>query len=422
MNGLLKKIAAITLAATLVTGGALCTAVTASAAGTDSASSAQADESDFKWTTDSNGEVYIYRYNYSLLRKSPDVVIPDTIDGKKVTRMSPTVFTRGCRSVTLPLYLREICDPTDINKITEEARPKDIEYYVLSSVIVPDGNAYFKSKDGVLYSKDMKKLLKLPAATEGTFSIPSTVTDIDPNAFSNCTQVTGLVIPSSVKEISGTLLKNFKSLETLTINNANYTLEDDVLYDKAKTKIIYVLHSKNVRFEIPSTVKTIGDFAFAGSNVPSVVLPEGLTEIGNYAFAECKITSVSIPSSVAEIGGFAFSNSSISTAKIYASVDSLSEGCFWGCESLSSVSFPDGLTEIENTCFMGCSRLYNPVLPSSLQKLGYLVFSNCSSITNMVIPESVKTIEDGTFNNCTKLRSVYFPGNPEFVYTDDSYI
>ena len=65
----------------------------------------------------------------------------------------------------------------------------------------------------------------------------------------------------------------------------------------------------NDTFVMPATIKTIGDYAFAGAKFKPIVLPEGLETIGKSAFAGCpRIREVAIPDTVKTIGDGAFSN------------------------------------------------------------------------------------------------------------------
>ena len=63
---------------------------------------------------------------------------------------------------------------------------------------------------------------------------------------------------------------------------------------------------------IPSSVTSIGNYAFDGcSGLTSITIPNSVTSIGSYAFSNCSgLTSVTIPNSVTEIGACAFSGCS----------------------------------------------------------------------------------------------------------------
>ena len=62
------------------------------------------------------------------------------------------------------------------------------------------------------------------------------------------------------------------------------------------------------RLTIPSGVETIGDYAFSGcESLTSITIPDGVTSIGGYAFSGCEsLESITIPDSVTSIGGYAF--------------------------------------------------------------------------------------------------------------------
>lgn len=140
---------------------------------------------------------------------------------------------------------------------------KDVEYIdetsffyckELKSIEVDEANEFYTSVDGVLYTKDMKKLILYPLKkAEAVYTIPEGVERI----------------------ASGAFYKN----ETLTEVN------------------------------LPSTLKEIGDMAFFKcEKISLVTLPDGLREIGPDAFSYCQgMTPVMyIPDSVKEIGSFAF--------------------------------------------------------------------------------------------------------------------
>lgn len=75
---------------------------------------------------------------------------------------------------------------------------------VLHDINVAKGNANYRSVDGVLYSADGKTLIAFPPGRTGEYVIPSGVEKIAPAAFYNCTQLTSVVIPSTVRILLST--------------------------------------------------------------------------------------------------------------------------------------------------------------------------------------------------------------------------
>ncbi len=77
---------------------------------------------------------------------------------------------------------------------------------------------------------------------------------------------------------------------------------------------------------------------------------------------------------------------------------------FEGCDSLTSISIPEGVKEIRGLAFSGCSGLTSISIPSSVEYIGDYAFSGCSGLTSIDIPEGVTTIGDGAFGGCSSLN------------------
>ena len=71
----------------------------------------------------------------------------------------------------------------------------------LEAIEVSPENRFFRSVDGVLFDKDMTRLVQCPGAKSGIYEIPSSVAEIDPFAFSGCRNLTEIRIPASVTTI-----------------------------------------------------------------------------------------------------------------------------------------------------------------------------------------------------------------------------
>ena len=254
---------------------------------------------------------------------------------------------------------------------------------------------------GVKYSKDGRKLLKAPGELSGTYSvkegtriicnsafwncrslseivIPSSVTSIGDFAFYGCDSLSEIVIPSSVTSIGDWAFFHCSSLKYISIPksvvclNGNpfaywngkleclspyYIYEDDVLFNKDKSKII----------------------SFRNQNVKSYVIPSSVTSIGDSAFYGCRsLSEIVIPSSVTSIG----------------------KGAFSYCRSLSEIFIPSSVTSISKGAFAICDSLSEIVIPSSVTSIGKGAFSYCRSLSEIVIPSSVTSIGDSAFYDC----------------------
>ena len=231
--------------------------------------------------------------------------------------------------------------------------------------------------------------------------IPSSVTSIGDRAFGGCSSLSEIVIPSSVTSIGSgafsvcSLLKNISIPKSVICLNGNpfaewngkleclspkFVYEDNVLFNKDKSRII----------------------SFRNRNVESYVIPSSVTSIGNSAFYNCdSLSEIVIPSSVTSIGNSAFySCDSLSEIVIPSSITSIGDMAFWDCSSLSEIVIPSSVTSIGKGAFWDCDSLYKIVIPSSVTSIGNSAFSGCSSLSEIVIPSSVTSIGRGAFRNC----------------------
>ena len=91
----------------------------------------------------------------------------------------------------------------------------------------------------------------------------------------------------------------------------------------------------------------------------------------------------------------------------YTSNDVIGKCAFKGCSGLTSLTLPDGITEIGSSAFFGCSGLTSLTIPDGVTKIGKYAFSNCSYLTSLTIPSSVNSLGDYAFKNCSSLQSVH---------------
>jgi|GEM_PF-1477192 len=174
--------------------------------------------------------------------------------------------------------------------------------------------------------------------------------------------------------------------------------------------------------EIPSSVTSIGRYAFRGcTGLTSIEIPSSLTSIGHWAFSGCSsLTSIEIPSSVTSIGDCAFNDcAKLTSIEIPSSVTSIGSSTFYGCRRLTSITVPSCVTSIGNSAFYGCYSLTSITLPSSLTSIDESAFYGCTGLTDIEIPSSVTSIGKSAFSGCTSLESVTLPfvGNkPDIPY------
>lgn len=147
-----------------------------------------------------------------------------------------------------------------------------------------------------------------------SITIPESVTKIGNYAFVGCTGFTSFTIPAAVTSIGTGVFSKCTSLASFTVasGNTKFTVNNGVLFNADKTTIVaYPAAKSGTSYTIPSSVKTIYDFAFAASKLTSITIPSGVTAIKSYAFYLCtSLSTLSIPATVTSIGAGVFQNDS----------------------------------------------------------------------------------------------------------------
>ena len=265
----------------------------------------------------------------------------------------------------------------------------------------------FVDEWGVKYSKDGRKLLKVPGELSGAYSvkegtriicnsafwyclslseivIPNSVTSIGDLAFSFCSSLAEVVIPNSVVCINGNPFWYWNGkLECLS---PSFVYENNILFNKDKSRIISFRNQNLTSYVIPNNVTRIGDRAFSFcSSLAEVVIPNSVTRIGDSAFEGCSsLAEVIIPDSITGIGDRAFSF----------------------CSSLAEVIIPNSVTNIGKGAFQLCSSLAEVVIPNSVTRIGDYAFLHCSSLSSIVIPVSVTIIGSYAIAGCNFSNNV----------------
>ena len=343
----------------------------------------------------------------TITEVSPDiygnVVVPSSLGGYSVKTIGPGAFAEcdemisvtipgtvtsigkgafyGCWGlefaylsegvVTLGDYAFEDCEmlvgvelPASLKTIGEGAFSL---CFSLEELYVPESSPYFcTDKDGVLYSKDMTRLVKCPVYLSGDYRIADGTKTIDSFAFDCYEDLTTVYIPAGVTTIQDLAFYDCMGLWAYNVDakNPNYYSDDQgVLYNKAKTKLLRAPQVYLYAYFVPQGVTAIADYAFYKcGEVQSVVLPEGVTTIGLAAFEDCKaLCHIGLPSTLKTISAYAFAS----------------------CEDLPRVAIPSGVTSLPEAAFGWCNNLRYLELPVSVTKIDPYAFYSCESLFNI---------------------------------------
>jgi hypothetical protein len=297
----------------------------------------------------------------------------------------------------------------------------------IASIAVKSSNKCYRSIDGVLFTADEKRLVCYPPKKAGEeYTVPEGVTDIESSAFYGCKSLVAVNIPESVTSIGGSAFEGCTRLKNITV---------------------------------PEGVTVIGGGAFKDcKSIESITVPDGIEVIGSSTFENCKgLLSITIPESVTVIKDRAFAGcgrlSGITVVKEGKKVaprkDEFREGilkdnkyregflvsttsigwyAFEDCESLTSVTVPDGAYSIGSHAFKGCKNLKSIIIPKSVNYIGRDIFEGCVSLEDVYYKGSVfrwKGIEKASLypeavrlnENETKFATKYYHYSDSKIYS-----
>ena len=138
-----------------------------------------------------------------------------------------------------------------------------------------------------------------------TITLPEGLEKIGEATFNYCRALKAINIPASVTDMSY-LGGWYEEMTTITVATGNTVYDSrggcNAVIEIASNTLI----SGCNKTVIPSTVTSIGDFAFNSCVTDSIVIPGSVKTIGKSAFVNCKFTGVGLPASITSIDEAAF--------------------------------------------------------------------------------------------------------------------
>ena len=280
--------------------------------------------------------------------------------------------------------------------------------------------------------------------------LPSSIKKVGADAFKNCTKLAKMElpfvyyeinfytkyeikltgknnifgdVPTQLKEViiyGGTTIpdeafKNFTGLEKITLPSDLESIGDNAFYGCTN---LANLNLTDVN------ITSIGESAFAGSNLNSIILPNTLKTLKANAFENCtRLTDVTIPAGVTGIASGVFMGcSNLKTVYFNATNCQTAGGplhsIFEGCENLTDVVLGKNLLYLPDYLFSGCSFFTNIDLSETkITAIGVSAFENCTELSEIKLPESLKAINSRAFYGCEKLTEFILPSALENIGT-----
>ncbi len=308
---------------------------------------------------------------------------------------------------------------------------KDSAFYgnKLSEFIVDDDNAYFKSIDGVLFSKDETKLIYYPGAKKDeTYSTPSNAKEILSGAISYCTNLKQLILSEGLKSIGLHAISHCDILHNISLPNSLIEISSSNMQDCASLSTIF----------IPKNIQCMGDYLFARSKSLSSIevhrennyfsSQEGVLfdKLGKILilYPASKDPDYIVPQNVTIIAKKSFCNGNQTLKSIIFpdSLEIIEEGAFQSCNLLTSIELPLKLKRIAANAFKYCDRLNitvddrsnnfsfdNGVLFDKDKRVLICYFNNDKQ-SHYIVPEGVNIIGKRAFYN-SNIDTIILPSS-----------
>jgi len=281
----------------------------------------------------------------------------------------------------------------------------------LMEINVAEGNTFFKTVDGLLYSADGALLVCCPASKSDSVTIPNNVTNIGESAFEGCSSLSSIVIPDSVECIgerafcqctaltdvyyAGTQAQwnamDIDSEGNESLTNATIHFNGVIASGQCGDDAMWELDNEGTMFiSGEGETYSIGDdehpWDSIRNEIKKVVVAEGITTVCVGMFCDCNfITQVELPGSLLAIDNYAFEN----------------------CYRLLSVSIPEGTLKIGNYAFSNNYALTEIVIPEGVELIGKYAFTYCGGLKTVTIPSTLETVGVSAFTGCNGLKAVH---------------
>lgn len=341
---------------------------------------------------------------------------------------------QGCSSLTeieIPEGVKSIDYGAflDCNKLTTITLPASLTSFGgavfsglsrLTEIKVADGNNSFKFENGILLSKDGKKMyMALLTLTE--INVPNGVVSIVVDSLSG-SSATKIILPDTVSSnLGGAVFQGMNKLTTIELSSTskNLKLVDGNLYSyDGKRFIKYMGSSKN--FTVPEGVETLVNGCIAKS-MTTLNLPSTLKVIEGWSLTGMSgVNLLNIPASVTTMYTYSFSDDTkLRVAEgnaTYKSIDDVlilnkaGTKVIIASRNATTYNIPNTVTEIGQNAFYWCSKMTSITIPDSVTTIGAEAFYNCSSLKEITIPQSVTSIGADAFVYCGNLTAINIKG------------
>lgn len=315
----------------------------------------------------SGEEYYVCGYDGIL----PDVNVPERFNDLPVVGVLSGAF-----------------NGTIVRKITISASIKEIEGGAfagadkLGAVDVAEVSPYYLSKEGVLFTKDEKSLVCLPATKSSTrYEVPASTETIEPYALHDASCSVAFTDDCKITQIGEYAFSGFSGAVTL-----------------------------------PGSVSFIQKHAFSGADCRLDFAGNfGMTSFGNGEFDGYIGSSIVVPASIVSLSGAPFSDCLASVDLSETGLTELGENAFYGYLGAELV-IPASVLSLKSGCFYTCTSKITFDERSSIRTVGENAFSNFAG--KVTFPSTVRKLEKNAFYHARAGAQIVFSTKQSDIVID----
>ena len=259
--------------------------------------------------------------------------------------------------------------------------------------------------------------------TKATFA--NGVTKMGEHVFFACSKLQEVTFPDTLTEIGNAPLAHCPSLKSILIDDGHPYLElvDNVLYSIPDHKLIWYPETrKDKEYIVVDGTKIIGEYAFAGCKAKNIVLPDSVERIDAYAFCYCKnLTSFRIPPKLTSYDRIITDCNKLTELSVAEdnTCFEVRDGALYQTQTHSLVYFPasvrikeyvvpEDVEEIQGGCFSGAG-IHRLVFTGPVKHIGVDAFIDCKNLKEVIFPEGLEYLNSFSFAYCNKLKYVKLP-------------
>lgn len=244
------------------------------------------------------------------------------------------------------------------------------------------------------------------------------------NLFENSTELMSVKLPyKSASTLGANMFAGCTSLKAVSLPTGTSTLTLDANFFKGCTSLASFEYSEEVasiangkiELELPTNVGTVNGYAFDGTNIATLTIPNKVTKFANYALANmAALTTVNLNAKIASSGAgtYVFSGDNLLetvTFQADSGLQYIGDNWFRDCASLATVTLPTALVSIGSNAFRGCIALEQLILPSAVTSIGASAFNGCTALKYVEIPSGITSLNSNVFSGASEDLHVFIP-------------